>query len=100
MLPQSTMFDLFQRHRVGMLTWMHNVDSETRSRVLQRVVRLVTASSGDKPPSLLGNEPTDTTRPWIELPVPSYVGCWLPEAELADWKVSFYLNHLFFLLLF
>ena len=86
MLPQAEMFALFQRHRVGMLAWIKSASDAERSRVLRRVVRLVTSSSGDAPPSLLDSGASDEVHAWVELPAAAYAGCWLPEAELADWR--------------
>jgi Ca2+-binding EF-hand superfamily protein len=98
MLPQMQMFELFQRHRCALQRWLKAAPTDVRSRVLYRVVQLVTSTNGaqslapDAPAKWSPQEQAIAARPWIELPIASYVGCWLPEAELGDWKARLRLD--------
>jgi Ca2+-binding EF-hand superfamily protein len=98
MLPQMQMFELFQRHRCALQRWLKAAPAEVRARVLYRVVQLVTSTNGaqslspDAPLQWSAQETAIAARPWVELPIPSYVGCWLPEAELADWRARLRLD--------
>lgn len=91
LLPQTEIFDMFQRHRRKVLNWL-NENEEARNEVMEAVVRVCTRmgtrDEAANIPEDLAAIAAQEDRKWVNLNRPGCNGRFVPIGDKNDTKVN------------